>query len=142
MKVLLTDQAFPDTDLESEILAESGHDLIVASSPEDVRKLAPEADAILNALAPIGADLIAMMTKARIIARYGIGVDNIDASSGSTALRRISFFPLNTWSGISVNSLDSNRAISSTPVHRLASESDTRLRYSSRTGTSSSSLSE
>jgi D-3-phosphoglycerate dehydrogenase / 2-oxoglutarate reductase len=78
MKVLLTDQAFPDTDLEREILAEAGHDLIVASSPEDVRKLAPEADAILNALSPIGVDLIATMTKARIIARYGIGVDNID----------------------------------------------------------------
>jgi len=59
MKVLLTDQAFPDTDLEREILAEAGHDLIVASSPEDVWKLAPEVDAILNALAPIGADLIA-----------------------------------------------------------------------------------
>jgi D-3-phosphoglycerate dehydrogenase len=85
MKVLLTDQAFPDTDLESEILAESGHDLIVASSPEDVRKLAPEADAILNALAPIGADLIAMMTKARIIARYGIGVDNIDVEAAASS---------------------------------------------------------
>ena len=85
MKVLLTDQAFPDTDLESEMLPESGHDLIVGSSPEDVRKLAPEADAILNALAPIGADLIAMMTKARIIARYGIGVDNIDVEAAASS---------------------------------------------------------
>jgi len=83
MKVLLTDQAFPDTDLEREILAESGHHLIVASSPEDVRKLAPEADAILNALAPVGADLIATMTRVRIIARYGIGVDNIDVEAAA-----------------------------------------------------------
>lgn len=83
MKVLLTDQAFPDTSLEREILAEAGHDLIVASSPEDVRKFAPETDAILNALAPIDADLIATMTKTRIIARYGIGVDNIDVEAAT-----------------------------------------------------------
>jgi D-3-phosphoglycerate dehydrogenase len=85
MKVLLTDQAFPNTDLEREILAEAGHDLIVASSPEEVRKLAPEADAILNALSPIGADLIATMAKARIIARYGIGVDNIDIEAATNS---------------------------------------------------------
>lgn len=83
MQVLLTDQAFPDTDLEREMLAESGHTLVVASSPEDVRKLAPEADAILNAMAPIGSDLIATMAKARIIARYGIGVDNIDTEAAT-----------------------------------------------------------
>jgi D-3-phosphoglycerate dehydrogenase len=83
MKVLLTDQAFPNADLEREILAEAGHDLIVASSPEDVRKFAPATDAILNALIPIDADLIATMTKARIIARYGIGVDNIDVEAAA-----------------------------------------------------------
>ena len=83
MKVLLTDQAFPDTDLECGLLAEAGHTLVVASSPEEVQKLAPEANAVLNALAPIGADLIAKMDRARIIARYGIGVDNIDVDAAA-----------------------------------------------------------
>ncbi|HET6297512.1 MAG TPA: C-terminal binding protein [Kribbella sp.] len=83
MKVLLTDQAFPDTDLERGLLAEAGHTLIVAPSADDVQRLAPEADAILNALAPIGEDLIKKMTKARIIARYGIGIDNIDVDAAA-----------------------------------------------------------
>jgi D-3-phosphoglycerate dehydrogenase len=37
-----------------------------------------EADAVITQFAPIKADVIAAMRKARVIVRYGIGVDNID----------------------------------------------------------------
>jgi D-3-phosphoglycerate dehydrogenase len=45
--------------------------------------LVTDADYVMTGLAPIDAHVIAAMNKARIIARYGIGVDNIDLEAAS-----------------------------------------------------------
>ncbi|GIU91736.1 MAG: D-isomer specific 2-hydroxyacid dehydrogenase family protein [Acidimicrobiia bacterium] len=78
-KVVVSDQVFPSVDLERRILAEIDADLVVASGTRDeVLEIARDADAILNTYLPFDADAIERLERCKIIARYGIGVDNID----------------------------------------------------------------
>lgn len=78
MKILLTDQVFPDTAVEQRLLEEAGHTLIIAANREEALNHLVDADAVLNTFTPLPADVIKSMANAKIIARYGIGVDNID----------------------------------------------------------------
>jgi D-3-phosphoglycerate dehydrogenase / 2-oxoglutarate reductase len=81
-RVVLTDQVFPDVELERELLSGIGADLIVPTGGRDaVLDEASTADALLNTYLPLGGDDIARLGRARIIARYGIGVDNIDVAA-------------------------------------------------------------
>jgi D-3-phosphoglycerate dehydrogenase len=81
-RVVLTDQVFPDVELERKLLAEVDAELIVATGDRDaVLATAATADALLNTYLPLGRDDIARLSSARIIARYGIGVDNIDVAA-------------------------------------------------------------
>jgi D-3-phosphoglycerate dehydrogenase / 2-oxoglutarate reductase len=84
MKVLLTDQVFPSVDIEQALLSEAGHELVIASSEEEVRRHLVDADAVLTTYHPFPEDLLATMQKAKIIARYGIGVDNIDLAAAAS----------------------------------------------------------
>jgi D-3-phosphoglycerate dehydrogenase / 2-oxoglutarate reductase len=77
--VVVTDQVFPSVDLEREKLAEIGATLTVASGTRDeVLEQAREADALLNTYFSFDAEALGRLERCRIIARYGIGVDNID----------------------------------------------------------------
>ena len=80
MKVIVTDYSFPNLDVEEEILRPSGAEF--ASGQCKTRELllpfVVDADVVITQFAPITADVIAAMTKAKAIVRYGIGVDNID----------------------------------------------------------------
>jgi D-3-phosphoglycerate dehydrogenase / 2-oxoglutarate reductase len=78
-RVVVTDQVFPSVDLERELLAGADAELEVASGePDEVLARAADADALLNTYFPIDADGMDRLDRCRIIARYGIGVDNID----------------------------------------------------------------
>lgn len=78
-KVVVSDQVFPSVDIERSLLSEIGADLVVASGDIDqVLAVAVDADAILNTYLPWSADSISRLEKCRIIARYGIGFDNVD----------------------------------------------------------------
>jgi len=79
-QVLLTDFAWPDLDIERNILAEYGAELTVAPDRElpTLIRLARDADAIMTNWSDVPAELIDAATKCRIIARLGIGLDNID----------------------------------------------------------------
>jgi D-3-phosphoglycerate dehydrogenase / 2-oxoglutarate reductase len=86
--IAVTDHVFPNLDLERSMLAESGHELRFdgnASGPEDLRRLLPGADAVLNCYAPIPSDLTRELAGCRIIARYGIGLDTIDVPAATEA---------------------------------------------------------
>lgn len=81
MKVAVTDYTFPDLDIERAILAPSGCEIVAIKekkSPADLIPLVRDADVVISQFAPVNADVIAAMTKARAIVRYGIGVDNVD----------------------------------------------------------------
>ena len=84
MKVAVTDYSFPDLSVEESILRASGH--VIAAwkerkSAAELPVLVADADAVITQFAPVNADVIASMHKARVIVRYGIGVDNVDLAA-------------------------------------------------------------
>ncbi|HEY6635448.1 MAG TPA: C-terminal binding protein [Acidimicrobiia bacterium] len=85
-KVVVSDQVFPSVELERRLLAGIDAELVVASGGVDeVLVLAADADAILNTYLPWSAGSIARLEKCRIIARYGIGFDNVDLAAARDA---------------------------------------------------------
>ncbi len=79
MKVAITDYSFPDLGIEQRILV--GHELVAWKErrpPAELATLVADADAVITQFAPVTAEVIAAMQRARVIVRYGIGVDNVD----------------------------------------------------------------
>lgn len=84
MKTVITDYSFPDLGIESEIIESAGHQLMAwkeRRSPAELRELVADADAVITQFASVNAEVIAAMSKARVIVRYGIGVDNVDLAA-------------------------------------------------------------
>ncbi|MDM5359107.1 C-terminal binding protein [Peribacillus sp. RS7] len=81
-KILLTDYEFEHLKYEEDVFRESGldFDFIKAQckTEEEVIELAKDADAILNQYAPVSRRVIASLENAKIISRYGVGVNTID----------------------------------------------------------------
>jgi D-3-phosphoglycerate dehydrogenase len=79
-KVLVTDHTFAPLDLEQALLQPLGATLDArqCKRPEQLLPLVADADAVLTQFAPVNADVIAALRRARVIVRYGIGVDNVD----------------------------------------------------------------
>ena len=85
-KVVVSDQVFPSVDLERSLLADIDAELVVAGGDVDaVLAVAANADAILNTYLPWDATALSRLDRCRIIARYGIGVDNIDLKAAAEA---------------------------------------------------------
>jgi D-3-phosphoglycerate dehydrogenase len=85
-KVVVTDQVFPDVELERKLLGEIDADLEVASGElDDVLARGRDADALLNTYFPMERSTIEQLEKCRIIARYGIGTDNLDIGAATDA---------------------------------------------------------
>lgn len=83
-KVVVSDQVFPSVEVERTLLADIDAELTVATGGiEEVLATAEDADAILNTYLPWDAAAIARLKKCRIIARYGIGIDNLDLAAAA-----------------------------------------------------------
>jgi D-3-phosphoglycerate dehydrogenase len=82
MKVLLTDYAWPDLDIETRTLADVGAKLVVAEKkdPASLAALAADVDAIMTNWAKVTAEVIEAGPRVRIVSRLGIGLDNIDVA--------------------------------------------------------------
>jgi D-3-phosphoglycerate dehydrogenase len=80
LKVLVTDHTFDPLDIEQAMLqpVEGILDAHQCKTPEQLLPLVADADAVLTQFAPVNALVIAAMKRARVIVRYGIGVDNVD----------------------------------------------------------------
>ena len=81
MKVAITDYSFPNLDVEEGILCPQGHQIAAwkeKHSAQPLPELLADADAVITQFAPLTADVIQSMQRARVIVRYGIGVDNVD----------------------------------------------------------------
>jgi D-3-phosphoglycerate dehydrogenase len=78
--VAVTDYSFPSLDLEDAILRPLGVELLhgQCKTAETLIPLVSQADAVITQFAPVTADVIGAMQTARVIVRYGIGVDNVD----------------------------------------------------------------
>jgi D-3-phosphoglycerate dehydrogenase len=83
MKIVITDHAFPDLATEEAIAAAAGATLVAAQTkdPGQLATAVADADAVMTQFAPVNADVIAAMRRARVIVRYGIGVDNVDLAA-------------------------------------------------------------
>ncbi|MCY3901543.1 MAG: C-terminal binding protein [Caldilineaceae bacterium] len=78
-RILITDIAWPDIEIEKEVLALVDGEPVIAGSgtPEEIIALAPEADAILTCWKDVPAEALDVAPNCRIVSRYGIGLDNI-----------------------------------------------------------------
>jgi D-3-phosphoglycerate dehydrogenase / 2-oxoglutarate reductase len=85
-RVVVTDKAVPDVTVERDVLAGVGAEVTVAhGSREDVLEAARDADALLNTYLPLDANAIGRLVRCRVIARYGVGVDNVDLDAARKA---------------------------------------------------------
>ncbi|MEX0675475.1 MAG: C-terminal binding protein [Pirellulales bacterium] len=84
-KVLLTDYAWPDLDIERRTLAQVDAELVVAPDGDlpTLVALAADADAIMTNWANVPAPVIDAAPKCKIVARLGIGLDNIDVAAAT-----------------------------------------------------------
>jgi len=81
MKIAITDYSFPSLEIEENILLPLGHEIAAwkeCKSAVELPTLVADADAVITQFAPVNADVIASMQRAKVIVRYGIGVDNVD----------------------------------------------------------------
>jgi D-3-phosphoglycerate dehydrogenase len=85
--VVVTDHDFADLSIERDGLSDVA-DVVeltsgVGTDPEDAHETLAEADAVINLRSDLDADAVDALGDCRVIARYGIGVDNIDVEAAS-----------------------------------------------------------
>lgn len=82
-KVVMTDDRHGTYEEEKRVLDTIDADLIIAncSTTDEVIKVCRDADGILVNLAPMTADVIHKLERCKIIARYGVGYDNVDVEA-------------------------------------------------------------
>lgn len=85
--VAITDYVFPSLEPEQRVLTPLGVELRPAQckSEEEIIELTRGADAVLNCYAKMTARVIDNLHRCKIIARYGIGVDNVDLAAATKA---------------------------------------------------------
>ena len=84
-KIVITDCDHPSVEIEREILSEIDPEFVLAhcNTEEEVIEVAKDADGIINQYAPITRKVIESLKKCKVIARYGVGVDNIDVEAAT-----------------------------------------------------------
>ncbi len=78
--VLVTDSTFETLEIERGILEPLGCKLESrqCKTPAELIGAVPAADYVITQFAPVNSAVIGAMSRARVIVRYGIGVDNVD----------------------------------------------------------------
>lgn len=88
VRVLVTDWEFDDLGVEERVLGEAGLEVVAAQcrTPEEVLAAASDvgARALLVQYAPITDAVIRGIEGLGVVARYGVGVDNVDIEAAST----------------------------------------------------------
>jgi D-3-phosphoglycerate dehydrogenase / 2-oxoglutarate reductase len=81
--VAITDYNFPNLDIEKRILEAAGFELRSGNDKQvaALKSLVADADAVIAQFAPINAEVIGAMQRAKVIVRYGIGFDNVDVQA-------------------------------------------------------------
>jgi D-3-phosphoglycerate dehydrogenase len=85
--VAVADSVFPNLNPAREVLSKVNAELLLAEQPtaEAIMQVARDADALLVTYAKVTADMIVQMKRCRIIARFGIGIDNVDIATATNA---------------------------------------------------------
>ena len=84
-RVLITDYTFPDLQIEESVLQDPQIEVTGCQykTVDDLKPMVANADAVITQFAPVDRDVIAAMQNARVIVRYGIGVDNVDLEAAT-----------------------------------------------------------
>ena len=84
-KIVITDCDHPSVEIEKKILSEINPELTLETckTEEDVIAVASDADGVINQYAPFTRKVIKSLNRCKIIARYGVGVDNIDVEAAT-----------------------------------------------------------
>lgn len=80
-KVVLTDNIFPDLDVERKLLDKVDAELVEIKNGEGLEEAVADADAVINTYAQVPGELIEKMRKCKLIIRNGIGVNTIDVDT-------------------------------------------------------------
>ena len=90
-KVLITDLGYTTYEPEREILEAAGAELVLKEcrSEEEIIEHGRDADALIARRAEITAGVIEKLERCRVIARYGVGFDNIDIKAAETVADEI-----------------------------------------------------
>lgn len=85
-RVLLTDRAWPDTVLECDVLSRIGAEAVEPAATDEASLIAAatDVDAIATNWAKVTESVIRASGRCQTVARFGIGVDNIDISAATT----------------------------------------------------------
>ena len=85
--VAVTDHVFPNLEPTKQVLAELHADLKLAdaTTPEAILNVAREADGVIVCYAKMPASVIEQLYKCKILARTGIGYDNVDIDAATRA---------------------------------------------------------
>ena len=78
-KIVVTDFTFPNLEIEQKVLQPSGCELTghQCQTPEALIEVVRDADYVLTQFAPLNAEVVDAMERAKVIVRYGIGYDNV-----------------------------------------------------------------
>ena len=84
-KVIITDAEYPSFDTEKKVLSKLNVELTKfhCRTEEEIIRKCKDADALLNQYAKITANVIENLKHVKIIARYGIGVDNVNLDAAT-----------------------------------------------------------
>ncbi len=94
-KVLITDYVWPNTDVEREVLARIGAQAVESASPDEQRlaELAADCDAILTCFFKVTDKVIRSAPNLKVVARYGVGVDNIAVDTATELGIPVTYVP-------------------------------------------------
>jgi D-3-phosphoglycerate dehydrogenase len=82
-RAIVTDFTFPDLSIEEQLLEGAGISLTghQAKTVEVLVPVVADADLVITQFAPVQRPVIEAMRRAKVIIRYGIGVDNVDLAA-------------------------------------------------------------
>jgi D-3-phosphoglycerate dehydrogenase len=94
-RVLITDRAWPDLDIERDALSAIGAEIIDSPSGDEATlvNLARDADAIGTCWAKVTPAVIQASSRCRVIARFGIGLDNIAVETATSLRIPVTYVP-------------------------------------------------
>lgn len=83
--VVISDYDYGEADVERTIIEGAGLRLVAAqcTTEDDVIEAAKDADAVIAQYATVGAKAINALTRCKVIARYGTGVDTVDVEAAT-----------------------------------------------------------
>jgi len=85
MRVIITDCDHKDINIETEVFEQAGVEfkLLQCRKEDDLIRQCGGAEVFLNQYAPITGRVMASLPELKLVVRYGVGVDNVDATLAS-----------------------------------------------------------